>query len=148
MSDRKQNSVGFALIKLHLDEFAIIDEAYKPSDNGISLVTALNFATDKEYRIIKCTVKFKFEQEKSPFLVFAASCEFAIEPDAWDASVDSEKNQIVFPKKMMAHLAMLTVGTARGMLHVKTDNTDFNKFFLPTINVAEMIEEEDVVLDI
>jgi len=148
MSDKKMNSVGFALIKLHLDEFAIIDDAYKPSSNGISLVTALNFASDKENRIILCTVKFRFEQEKKPFLVFAASCEFAIEPDAWDASVDSEKSLVVFPKKMMAHLAMLTVGSARGMLHVKTENTDFNKFLLPTINVAEMIEEEDVVLDI
>ena len=148
MSNQNKDVIGFALIKLHLDEFAVIDDAYNKGDDGIGLVTTLHFSTRKESRIIRCSVKFRFEQEQKPFLVFAASCDFAIEPDAWDASVDVEKKHVVFPRNMMAHLAMLTVGSARGMLHVKTENTDFNKFLLPTINVAEMIEEEDAVLDI
>ncbi len=45
----------------------------------------------------------------------------------------------------MADHEMLTVGSVRGMLQVKTVDTVFNKFLMPTINVAEMIEEEDVV---
>ena len=40
---------------------------------------------------------------------------------------------------------MLTAGSVRGMLQLKTVNTVFNKFLMSTINVSEMIEEEDVV---
>ncbi|WP_153303660.1 hypothetical protein [Prosthecochloris sp. ZM] len=45
----------------------------------------------------------------------------------------------------MAEREMLTAGSVRGMLQLKTVNTVFNKFLMPTINVSEMIEEEDVV---
>ena len=37
---------------------------------------------------------------------------------------------------------MITVGTLRGVLHAKTENTEFNEFFLPTINVTDLIKED------
>ncbi|WP_262906606.1 hypothetical protein [Tenacibaculum finnmarkense] len=37
---------------------------------------------------------------------------------------------------------MITVGTTRGVLHSKTDNTIFNEFILPTLNVSQMITED------
>ena len=122
MSDRKQNSVGFALIKLHLDEFAIIDEAYKPSDNGISLVTALNFATDKEYRIIKCTVKFKFEQEKSPFLVFAASLLFGNTKStfAFDSGLTNFTPQHLIQQELSRFVLNHEIHQRRAGLHART----------------------------
>ena len=76
-----------------------------------------------------------------------ASNEYSIEQAAWAALTRTDENRLVLPKGFMAHLAMLTVGTVRGMLHVKTENTKFNCYFLPTINVAEMINE-DVIFDI
>jgi hypothetical protein len=39
---------------------------------------------------------------------------------------------------------MLTVGTARGVLHAKTENTKYNRYVLPTINVASMIKNDAV----
>ena len=47
----------------------------------------------------------------------------------------------------MKHLSVITVGTARGVLHAKTENTPFNKFVLPTINVTELVKE-DVSFDL
>ncbi len=37
---------------------------------------------------------------------------------------------------------MLCVGTARGILHAKTEGTAFNDFILPAINVEELVEED------
>jgi hypothetical protein len=37
---------------------------------------------------------------------------------------------------------MLTIGTSRGILHAKTEGTEFNKFILPTINVNQLVEKD------
>ena len=49
---------------------------------------------------------------------------------------------VSFPKGFMAHLAVITVGTTRGVLHAKTENSKFNKYFLPTINVNELVKND------
>lgn len=45
----------------------------------------------------------------------------------------------------MAHLTTIMVGTARGILHAKTENTLFNQFLLPTIDVTELVTD-DVIM--
>jgi hypothetical protein len=139
-------SIGFALDRLNLDQFAIIQNAYT-DDKDIGLVTGLQFAADAVNKRIKCTVRVSFEQDEKPFLILEASNNFSVDKEAWALYENAEMKAIVLPKKFMAHLAMLTVGAARGMLHVKTENTKFNRYFLPPINVAEMIDE-DVRIDV
>lgn len=39
---------------------------------------------------------------------------------------------------------MLTIGTTRGVLHSKTENTPFNSFLLPTLNVMELVKKDVV----
>ena len=73
------------------------------------------------------------------------SCFLKIEDSAWESF--KLNNQITFPKDFIAHMAMITVGTSRGVLHSKTEGTIFNKYILPTINVAKMIPE-DITFDI
>jgi hypothetical protein len=144
-NENNRKNIGFALSKLNLDQFAIIDEAYD-EDKDIGLVTGLQFGTDVDEKRVKCTIRISFEQDDRPFLILAASNEYSIDHAAWSAFTRTEDKKMVFPKGFMAHLAMLTVGTSRGMLHVKTENTKFNRFFLPAINVAEMIND-DVTFD-
>ena len=40
------------------------------------------------------------------------------------------------------HLVLLTIGTLRGVLHCKTENTEFEDLKLPTINVNELIPND------
>jgi len=82
------------------------------------------------------------------FLVLEISCLFRIEDISW-AKIHSEDNSnlLVVPKNLATHLLILTIGTARGVLHAKTENTEFNKFSLPTLDVSNLIQE-DVVINI
>jgi hypothetical protein len=58
-----------------------------------------------------------------------------------------KEGKITFPQNFVCHMAMLTVGTSRGILHSKTENTIFNSYILPTTNVKEIISS-DVWFDI
>ena len=37
------------------------------------------------------------------------------------------------------------MGTLRGVLHAKVENTPYNMFILPTINVTELVKEDIVI---
>lgn len=138
------NPIGFSLRKISTEQFAVIQDAYLGSSEEIQIGIDLRFGIDTENVGIVAFVKVHFEQEKSPFLVVEVGNHFAIDHTAWE-SFQKNDNGLVLPKGFASHLVMLTIGTLRGVLHSKTENTKFNKFLLPTINVTELIKD-DIIL--
>jgi hypothetical protein len=134
------NQVGFRLLKITTVQFAVIENAFLESE-PIQLGAGVNYAIDEKNKAIACIVRFQFAINESPFLIIHVKCDFRIKDNAWMSFIDADKNEIKFPIDFVRHLAVLTVGTARGILHSKTENTKFNKYFLPTINVNELIKE-------
>ena len=55
--------------------------------------------------------------------------------------------KLVILKVMLEHFAVQTVGTARGILHCKTEGSQFNGIILPPVNVTELVTE-DMILPI
>jgi hypothetical protein len=134
-------SIGFSLKKVSTEQFAIIEEGF--NDKGkIRLNTSLRYAADDIQKYVAVFTSFIFDSDSKPFLIVEASCHFQIKDSAWVEMLNSETNTLVVPKGFLGHLAMLTVGTSRGILHAKTEGTCFNKYVLPTINVTEIIKED------
>lgn len=76
------------------------------------------------------------------FIKIQVSCHFKIEENDWNSF--ATENKLVVPKGFLAHLAMITTGTTRGVLFAKTEGTQFSKYIIPTINVEEMIKNDAV----
>lgn len=142
--DKEMKNIGFSLSKISTEQFAIIDDEFKGSDN-IQLKSNIRYGANEEFMMISCFVAFVFESVDKPFLMVEGGCHFNIEKDSWADMLDVNTKTISLPKGFVRHLAVLTVGTVRGILHSKTEGTDFNKFVLPTINVAEMISDDAVL---
>lgn len=138
--ESRKDVVEFSIAKVTTEQFAIIDKAFSEKE-VINLNTNLRFAIDRDQRIVAVYTLFKFEQKEIPFLIVEVSDQFVIAPESW-ATFLKEDNTIVIPKGFMIHLGMITVGTARGVLHTKTEGTKFNDFVLPTINVTEMVTDD------
>ena len=134
--ENKNEAIKFALTKINTDQFAIIENAFKQGDD-VNVKIGLQFGANKENRILSVKVSIQFEQRELPFLIIEASCAFSIEPTDWNKLV--QKNNIIVPKRVMTHFAVLTVGTVRGILHAKTEGTNYNGFVIPTVNVTELI---------
>jgi len=136
--------IKFALRKITTLQFATIDSVQVQEDK-INLNFGFGFGSNEENKIIGCSVKFEFLSDATPFIVLNIVCDFAIEPDSWAGFYDNEKNAIVLPVSIASHLATITVGTARGILHAKTENTVINKYFLPTINISDSLQHDVVI---
>ncbi len=140
----KNLNIGFSLFEIKTDQFALFEENY--SNKGtINLGTDLTFGLNKENKVFSVTAKFTFVMKKKPFMSIQVTCFFLINDENWNDFI--KKNKITFPKPFVSHMAMLTVGTSRGILHTKTENTIFNSYILPTTNVSEIISD-DVWFDI
>jgi len=140
-------AINFNLIKVSTEQFAILGEP--PSKEEIINVSSrFRFGYNIENKVI--VVFFQFTLIKSqnlPFLSIECGCHFQIPEPDWNKLLNKDDNSIVLPKGFAAHLLMLCVGTTRGLLHAKTENTPFNKFYLPLLNVTKMVGK-DVVLSL
>jgi hypothetical protein len=142
----KQDQISFGLRRITTEQFAIIEESYDNSkDEIIELGTGLRFGFNTEKRIVTVLLAINFSQEKAPFLILEIGCFFQIVEEHWNSLYNVETKEIKLPKAIAIHMVMLAVGTIRGVLHAKTENTPFNKFFLPTINVTDLVKEDVVI---
>lgn len=133
--------IGFALNNITTEQFAVIESAFIKG-NAVDLKAGLRFGINKDKKIISILFSTNFIQEKSPFLIIEVGCHFKIINQTWNDFLTEDKTELTAPKGFISHLAMLTIGTARGVLHSKTENTSYNDFLLPTINVADLVKKE------
>jgi hypothetical protein len=138
---KKEKLLGFLLKKIHTEQFAIFEDNFVENIE-VNLNSQIQFKLDHTNYMVGTFVGFTFEQEKKPFLKIEVSCHFKLEEGSLNGFIDEKKSKTIIPKEFLAHLAMVTTGTARGVLFAKTEGTFFNTFIIPTINIAEMIETD------
>jgi len=140
------NKVSFKLEAIKTEQFAIFENDYSPKKESV-LSTELQFKLDQAHKRIGVFIGLEFLQGKKVFLKAQISCHFKISDESWAHFVHLDTSKIIVPKDFLAHIAMITTGTSRGVLFAKTESTPFSKFIVPTLNVAEMIPE-DAMFDI
>lgn len=135
--------IAFMLQSISTEQFAIIEEYIEESD-GLELTTNLSFGVQPNEHLIGVFPKFIFSQNGKTIMLIEIGCHFLIKPDHW-TKMKSAEETVVVPKAVMNHMAVIAIGTARGVLHAKTEGRAHNEFVLPTINVTEMIDEDVVI---
>jgi len=140
----KNENIGFGLAYLRTEQFAIIDANYD-TEKLVHYNIGFSSSKDDEQKVIIVMFRVQFEQDNKPFIILESSCHFNIEESAWETFLVKENNSLLVPKGFFTHLCVLTVGTARGILHAKTEGTNFNGFILPTLNLTELITEDAVI---
>jgi hypothetical protein len=141
--DTKKN-ISFRLLNIITEQFATFEVENISDENDLQ--SDLQFSINPDNRVVACRMKFQFLRARQPIVVLTVVCNFDIEEDSWNENVLSNK-KITLPKHLLEHLCVITVGTSRGILHAKTENTPFNKFIIPTLNVTNLVEK-DVVFEI
>jgi len=140
MKKEKTSKIGFLLSNIRTLEFATVDSAYQEGNLG-DLKFNFGFGILEEAKWLVCDANVEFHFNEYPFIIIKVRCEFEIDPEAWDSYVDGKKHTITFPGKFLQHLAVLTTGTTRGVLHAKTEGTKFNQTILPTLNITDIVKE-------
>jgi hypothetical protein len=139
--NKKKTPIQFALLTIEMEQFAIFEDQFT-AKKETSLSTELQFKLDQHNKQIGVFVGVEFLQGKKIFLKIQVSCHFKINEPSWSNFVTNKASKLIIPKQFLAHLAMITTGTTRGILFAKTESTKLATFILPTINVSEMIADD------
>lgn len=103
----------------------------------------LVFSPNIERSEVKCRCKVELKQEDTLLLVTEIECTFALSKDSWE---DIGNNQFKLPVDFMRHLVSLVIGTERGIIFAKTDNTPLRKIILPSMNLKSIVKDDLIVV--
>jgi len=135
--------VPFRLAKIQTMQFAIIESSFS-SDMDVEISQQFNFSIDTDTQQVAVAPHYTFFQ-KNPFVIIEVQCIFSIPGPFWKKWMNVQEGVFTLPKNVATHMAVLSVGTTRGVLHAKTEGTLFNMYVLPTWNLAEIIKDDWVV---
>ena len=79
-------------------------------------------------------------------MILESTCHFKVEPSDWERISDSGSVDVTVPKYVIMNMVSIALGTCRGILHAKTENTEYNKYYLPLID-PETFNGEDLVIE-
>lgn len=137
----KNDKIRFALVEIRTEQFTTFNEKVEEG-NEIELQTSLGFKVNEENKQVGVYIKIEFIQNEKSLIIIETSNHFIIHPEAWEQFCSVKNTKLIIPENFAIHLVGLSLGTTRGVLHAKTENTSFNKYFIPTIAVKNLMNKD------
>lgn len=139
MATKKPHSIEFRIQHIETLQYAILVENL--DEQKLAYAISFSYGLDTSTKIIRTMFKFELLQNKELALILEIGVDCAIEPKCFDKNIQKENGYLI-PSDFAIHMAMIAVGTARGVLHEKTKDSSLNKFPIPTINVSNAIQSD------
>lgn len=132
------SNIQYKFIKMDLTQFSPELERYDSSNSSVGIETNFNFSFNKIEGIMKCATNLTFIQENRPFL----KCELQTFFEMAKESIEelTSENVVVIPKGLLCQFASLAYGSFRGVIYMKTINTDLSNLILPPMYLEEVIK--------
>ena len=118
-------------------QFAIFPDKMNLGKN-VDIGTQFQFGVSKELNNVRCISTIKYSQGDNLLMVLELHCFFDVAPDG----VDQLKKEKKLPVDFLRYIATIVVGTARGVIHARTESTVLNQIVLPPINLVDIIKND------
>lgn len=140
--------IEFALSNIKTEEFATFTENFS-MDKPVEIGTSLSFSIiDLENKLVLIDLSIECGIKKKTFLKIRVLFQYRIEKKSWESL--KNENTYIFPKNLVTHLSVLSLGTLRGILYEKIHNSSelISNYILPLINISDLITENvEVILE-
>ena len=133
-------TIPYKIARLETRQFAIFPDRFDNQED-VGVNSAYEFSVSVDETAIRCRSTFHYFQGEEVLMILEMNTHFAIAPEG---IADILKKGSV-PVEFLRYMGTIVVGTARGVIHTKTEGTVLNAVVLPPINLVEIITE-DLVL--
>lgn len=140
----KELSIPFKMVKIDENQFSMFEDVLS-IETEINQSIGFGFGADTKHNTIAVAMQYLLQKDGKPLLKQEITCYFEVKKEAFKKL--TKKGEIILPCNFGKHLAMLTTGTARGILYANTKNTAFHKFLMGAINIDTMFKE-DIAIEI
>lgn len=132
--------IRFRMIKISIPQFAIISQK---AEEGYQIETTTSLSHTEDGSAVAVDMTFSFTRSGESAIILQIRCEFSIHPE--DLTTLTTENKITIPKDVLDYFVAQTVGTARGVLHCKTEGTPFNGVIIPPLDVSSILKSDMVI---
>ncbi len=141
MASTKKHQFQFVIVGVTTEQFRI-DPADFRTDNEVELSLNFNFKHNEEDGMIGVFITIELLQGQNDLVLLEVACHFKIHPETWQQIISREDGSLILPLSFALHLATLTTGTSRGVLHARLSGSPFANYVLPAINLTEIIKSD------
>ena len=128
------------MMRINTLQFAILS---KEPEESYDIQTGMELKYTIDGGAVAVNATFSFVHDGKTAMILKLLCEFAIHPTDLESLKSEDK--ITIPKNIVDYFIAQTVGTARGILHCKTEGTPFNGIIIPPMNVTGLFNGDLVI---
>lgn len=134
-------AIKYRIAQIRTPQFAIFPDNYD-KQKDVNIHVGVSFNVTNPLHLIKCIFHVDYSQGERPLMKTVVECVFEIAKEAAEEIKKTGKIKVEF----LRYVGTITVGTARGVIAAKTENTEINHLVLPPVNLVEHLKE-DLVLE-
>ena len=144
MATKKTKAVPFRMLSISTDYLTIDRDNYLGENEEFDIGLAVDVKVNNADYLTGVYTTFNFNHEDKPVFTLKCGCHFQIKASYWDQQIQNGKLRL--PSHFLTHLLVLSVGTARGIIHASRPEW-LKNVFLPTIDVSRLIKD-DMIFDL
>ena len=133
-------TIPYRINKIKTSQFAIFPDKFVNGE-GVCLGANFKFAVNKDLTSILCSTNITYSQHETLLLTTEIQCFFGISPEG----VETLKQESRISVDFLRYMATIVTGTARGIIHAKTENTVLSSQVLQPINLVELIKNDFII---
>jgi len=133
-------TIPYRINKIKTSQFAIFPDKFVNGED-VCLGANFKFAVNKDLTSILCSTNITYSQHETLLLTTEIQCFFGISPEG----VETLKQESRISVDFLRYMATIVTGTARGIIHAKTENTVLSSQVLQPINLVELIKNDFII---
>ncbi len=130
-------TIPYRISGIKTTQFALFPEKFI-NGREITVQTSFTFGYSEGLDSIRCISNFEYIQDDDILMISEIQCTFDISPEGSAELIELRK----VPVDFLRYMATIATGTARGIIHAKSEGTILSAIILPPINLIEAIKDD------
>lgn len=133
-------TIPYRIFRIETSQFAIFPEKF---DNAgkVSVNSSFEFSVNKDITNVRVKCNINYSQGDNILMLLELVTFFEIAREG----AEEIKNKGRVPVDFLQYMGTIIIGTARGIIHAKTEGTVLNSIVLPPINLTTIIKDDFVL---
>lgn len=134
---QKQIQIQFRLMDVRQLQFVNLANEWPEGEMQVN--NQIQFNCDTTARTVRCSANFEYKKNDITQLILGVQTVFEFTRDSWSSLYQLEGDQWVLPAGLVQHIADITIGAARGIMAVRSEEAGIPKQILPLVNPGQML---------
>ena len=139
MEKQKQIQIQFKLNDVRQVQFVTLCNEWPKGEMQVG--NQINFSSDTQQRLVRCLLNIEYKQNDITQMILGVETVIEFSRESWSSMYDLNGDQWILPVGLVHHLTDVTIGAARGILAVRTEDAGFPRAMLPLVNPQQFMRD-------